>query len=512
MATPLQAFVLSFALEGDNIVAQGLRRMTKQADELTDSLGGTDKELKQTEQSSKRTGTEVGKSAQNFMQLARKATAALAPLYALRTVLNQTLDFAKQGEGVLFMAQSANVAADSFQRLANASKMFGGSAEGMAGILANFSGQMQAMKFGENTALQSAAIKYGISLQGANGLATPQEMLENLARRMETLAPEAQLDLGRMVGLDEATIRLLQGGVAGLRKELELADKYQIFSKEDLENSLRFERTMREVKMGMQALWAEIARALLPILQRVGDSAIKVINYFREHSDFIKGGLLAISAILAAIAVKSLIAFAPFFGMAALVAGIAAAFALLYDDFMTWAKGGESALGPMWDKLNSIYDLFQELPEPIQKVFTSFENILFPVQGLWDILSDMPNLLKDILSAAADLVNPFTLIKKGWEGLKSIGGKGNDVDDLVSANPNRITELIGNARAKLEMAEANPLSAINKGDISNAYDNSNREFNVENNFTINGALSPMATSKQVQKDINPLFQMLSGRL
>lgn len=473
MANPLQAFVLTFALEGDKIVSQGLKKMTQEADTLSESLSDTDKNLKNTEEGAKRTGSEVGKSAQNFMQLARKVSSALAPLYALGTVLNKTLDFAKQGEGVLFMAQSANVAADSFQKLANASKMFGGSAEGMAGILANFSGQMQAMKFGENTALQSAAIKYGVSLQGANGLANPEEMLENLARRMETLAPEEQLNLGRMVGLDEATIRLLQGGVAGLRKELALAAKYQIFSKEDLENARRFERTMREVKMGTMALWAEISRALLPILQRVGEAAIKVINYFREHSDFIKGGLLAISAILAAIAVKSLIAFAPFFGMAALVAGISAAFALLYDDFMTWAKGGESALGPLWNTLNSIYEMFQGLPNWVKVVL--------------QYLLDMATPLKTIENLISGIFKFFD-----WSG--------------------KVKDMIVDARAKLESAENNPLAAINKGDISNAYDNSSREFNVENNFTINGALSPMATSKEVQRDINPIFQMMSGRL
>lgn len=469
----LQAFVLSFALDGDEIVSKGIKKMSGEADKLSGSLDKTDKGLSKTEQGAKKTGQAVQVSAQNFMQLARQAAGALAPLYALSKVLNQTLDFAKQGEGVLFMAQSANTAAESFQKLANAAKMFGGTSESMSGILANFSGQMQAMKFGENTALQSAAIKYGISLRGANGLANPQEMLENIARRMESLAPEAQLDLGRMVGLDEATIRLLQGGVSGLRKELELASKYTLFSKEDLENARRFERTSREVKMALAALWGEISRALLPILQRVGEAAISVINYFREHSDFIKGGLLAISAILAAIAIKSLIAFAPLWGVAAVIAGIVAGFALLYDDFMTWAKGGESALAPLWETLVDIGRWFQDAPE-------------------W---------IKNVIESITGMINPINALKKAWSGL---GGAA----DLMNSGK----ELLLNARAKINEADINPLSAIGKGDISNAFDNSSREVNVENNFTINGATSPMQTAQQVQKEINPLFQLVSGRL
>lgn len=469
MANPLQAFVLTFALEGDEIVSKGLKRLTKESGELenaTDEAGKSVDNL----------GNAAQKSAKNFMLLASKVAAVAGPLIVLKNAFN----FATQGEEILFMAQSANIAADSFQRLANASKMFGGWPESAAGVLRGLNTQIQNMKFGQGSAVQEAAIRYGVSLHGANGLASPEELLENIARRMETLDPVAQWDVSRMIGLDDATIRLLQGGVAGLRKEMELASKYTVFSKEDLENAWRFERTLREVKMAFDALWAEVSRSLLPILQEVGETGIKVINYFREHADFIKGGLLAISAILAGIAVKSVIAFAPFYGVAALVAGIAAAFVLLYDDFMTWAKGGESALGFLWSILVEIGKLFQ----------------------------DMPDWLKDALSYLLEMTNPLKMLQNTAEAIgKILGFKPSpQLEDI--AGP----DFLSLAKKRLSEIDFNPLNSIGKGDILSSVDNSSRNVTVENNFTINGADSPMETASQVQRDINPIFQLVSGRL
>lgn len=469
MANPLQAFVLSFALEGDKIVSKGLKRLTKDSGELQTSL-------ERTGQTVDNAGNEAKKSAKNFMLLASKVAAVAGPLLVLKNAFN----FAAQGEGILFMAQSANTAADSFQRLANASKMFGGTPESTAGVLRGLNTQIQNMKFGQGSAVQEAAIRYGVSLHGANGLASPEELLENIARRMETLAPTAQWDLGRMAGLDDATIRILQGGVAGLREEMELASKYTVFSKEDLENARRFERTVREVKMAFEALWGEVSRALLPVLQEVGEIGIKVINYFRQHADFVKGLLLSIAAILGVIAIKSVIAFAPFYAAVAVVAALAAGFALLYDDFMTWAQGGSSALGPMWEVLSNIAELFKNLPDWIKAAWEELKN--------W---------------------NPFSLGKKAAGALIDFA-KDKTMD--LFQNGNSLPPGLLKGKEFLKMADLNPFSALTPGTITGQMLNQNKNVNVENNFTINGAESPMETAAQVKRDINPIFQLATGRL
>lgn len=502
MASPLEAFVLTFALEGDEIVAKGLARLTGDADKLAKALGGSDKALSSTETGAKKTGKAVKVTAENFMQLTRKVVVAAAPLLALGVVLHQTLNFARQGEELLFMAQSANTAAGSFQRLANATRMFGGTPQSTAGILAGLNAQIQNMRFGEGSAIQEASIRYGFRLHGENGLATPEELLENVARRFETLDTASQLDLGRMIGLDEPTIRLLQGGVKSLRQELELAAKYTVFSGKDLENARRFERTLREVKMGFTALWAEIARALLPALQYVGENIIKIIDYFRRHADFIKGALGAVSAVLTAIAIKALVAFAPFYGAVAVIGALAAAIALLYDDFMTFANGGESALSPLWRMLVNFGKWWQDLPGWIQDALSALKEFLNPLSAVTRVL-DAFGKVKDIFSGEkrdAETSNGESEINPRQKSIHPLSFARNPIAGMIEA------------QRVLSQAESHPLNSVGKGDISNTVNNSSRNVTVENNITVNGSANPQETAQAVSNEINPIFQMATGAL
>lgn len=480
MASPLETFILVFSLDGDDAVVEGLQRITGEADAAGKSLDKTGKSLDKTGKKSKDAGKEIKVTATNFNQLAQQAVRAIAPVLALGVAVHQTLSFAKQGEEVLFLANSANVAADSFQRWATASQMFGGSAASAAGVLSNLNAQMQAMKFGQDSPIQQAAIRYGINMYGQNGLATPEEMLLNIAERFENLDVASQLDLGRMIGLDEATIRLLQTGVAGVRKELEMASKYTVFSAQDLENARRFERTWREIKLAINAVWAELARRLLPSLEWLTRNGIEFFNYLREHGDFIEGLFLGISAVLTAIAVKSVVAFAPVWLAVAAVAALSAGFALFYDDFKTWSDGGAAALGPLWQTLVNIGKWWQDLPDVVRQAVDGIINTLNPLKTL-----------KNLFSAFRAGDASKTEIPQQPAFLESSLSKGKNI---------------------LSLADNALLGAIGKGDISNFIQNSggNKNVTISNNITVNGGPANRDTAREIGREMDMINQIASG--
>lgn len=211
------------------------------------------------------TSQKADKMGNSFVQNGTKIIKALAPVVGLAALFNRTLSFASQAEEMSYLAQNTGMAVEKFQALAIAAENYGGSAEGIAGSLQGLNTNLQNMKFGKGGGgVEEAAITYGINLYGENGLATAEELLMNVAERFESLDSMQQLDLGQRLGLDEGTIRLLQTGVENVQNELARGAKYSLFSKEDIENSRQFQRTMRDIKLGLSQIFGIVARSLLP--------------------------------------------------------------------------------------------------------------------------------------------------------------------------------------------------------------------------------------------------------
>ena len=435
----LNVFGLVFETEGDKKALNTIREIDSSGKKLA-------KTNKETGESAAIMGRKASTAAGQFRQMSRALAGAIAPAVALGTVLSQTLNFAMQGEQLLFMAKSANMAADEFQKLAIASQRFGGSREGAAGMMAGLASQIQALRLGQSAPLQDAAMFYGLNLQGkGGGLATGNELLRNIAATMERLDSAAQLDLGHRIGLDEATIRLLQQGVAAFDEEMERAEKRSIFKPEDLKRAQEFEMATRDLQLSIQGLWAEIARWLLPAVQTLTEYSTQAFDYMQEHSDAVKAALVGIAVVMGAIAVASLAAFAPWLGTAALIAAIGAAIVLVYEDFMVFARGGESALAPLW------------------KMLVDF--------GKW--WQDLPGWIQEAVKSLLNFANPLYQIKKAFEALKSV------------------KEFFGGGQQQIETADANPLAAMPSGSISNIYRWMSN--NVKNSFmlTVNGVTDPV---------------------
>lgn len=309
--------------------------------------------LKEISAETEGTTQKADKMGNSFVEAGNRIIKTLAPIVGLAALINRTMNFASSAEEMSFLAQNTGMAVEKFQALAIAAENYGGTAEGIAGSLQGLNTNLNNMRFGRGGGgVEDAAITYGINLYGANGLATADELLMNVAKRFESLNSMQQIDLGQRLGLDEGTIRLLQTGVANVQAELERGRKYSLFSAEDVENSRKFERTMRDIKLGLAQIFGVVARSLLPSFISLGDNIREVIDFTLDNATAIKGFFLALSSIFAALAVKSAIAFAPLY----LLLGLAGSFGLILADLEAMLRGGKSVVGDFKDSLSNLWD------------------------------------------------------------------------------------------------------------------------------------------------------------
>lgn len=401
--------------------------------------------LKEISAETEGTTKKADKMGNSFVSMSNKVLKALAPVAGLTALLNRSLAFASLGEEMSFLAQNTGMAVEKFQALAIAAENYGGTAEGIAGSMQGLNANLNNMRLGKGGGgVEDAAITYGINLYGKNGLATADELLMNVAKRFESLNQTQQIDLGQRLGLDEGTIRLLQTGVANVQAELERGRKYSLFSAEDVENSRKFQRTMRDIKLGLAQIFGVVARSLLPAFTWVGDKVSRFIDLINGNASFIKGFFLALSAILTVLAVKSGLAFLPFIGAIALITAVSAAIGLLIDDIVNFWQGNESLLGTFI--------------EAVKNVFTA----------LWDFLKE-----------------GFNSVLEWLKGTKvgKLFGLSEEKENPEQAN-------MAEAKRKLELTQT-PWASVPQGSVSTSYANTSQSVRVDN-VTIN----TMATDAQ----------------
>ena len=131
-------------------------------------------------------------------------------------------------------------------------------------------------------------------------------------------------------------------GVEGLRKEMALAQKYNPFDEKTLERIQKFQYSLRELKAAFTMVAGQFLRDLIPHFERWAEIGKDAFDWMIDHADVVKLALAGIGlAILGAM------------GPLYLLGGL---LVLLVDDFATFARGGESALEPLWKIVSKIVD------------------------------------------------------------------------------------------------------------------------------------------------------------
>lgn len=460
--------------EGDvKALEKELENLKKAGGENSDTFKDVSKKLEEAQKNVKKFSDEIktmeGKSEfqlnklrQNFMKVA-KAVGAIA---AVTVAVKRSMAMYEQAEQIGYLAQKADIAVESLQRLGNAAARFGGNTEASASTVQSLNTKETKEK------IVNAGIKLG---------ATPEQTLENIAAKMETLKTDAEkINLADSLGIDEGTTRLLIEGVQRYREELKRTDKYKLYTKDDIERMHDYRQVQADIRMGIESIHAAIARLLLPAITTLAKAIRVVTDWLAEHEGAVKivGTFLAIATSVAVVtgAVSGLV---KIFKLLSLeiwkIIGIAAGWIAVItlviaviQDFITWLNGGESALQGLWETGARVFDWLK------QKVTGFIEAI----RGIWDAL---PEPIKKLIGMSNPITGTYTMVNT--------------------------------AKEQIGKASSNPLNSVSQGTIQNY--NSKNANNTSQKTTNIGSITvnTQATNgAEVAKDIQKISQFDDGRV
>ena len=188
--------------------------------------------------------------------------------------------------------------------------------------------------------------------------------------------------VGRKLGLDEGTILLLQQGSKGVDEILRKQKELGLITKQDAEITRKFNDQWFNVQHQFRTLFTLVGAAVLPGLTHILEGVQKVVFFLEGHKDLVVGALYAISSLITAFLIPSLVKAAiamtaldwPFVLGAALAIALGAAFALAYEDIQVFIHGGNSLIGHFvrkWPILipiaKKIQSVFHEMQEGVRK-------------------------------------------------------------------------------------------------------------------------------------------------
>lgn len=417
--TLLDTFIMAFGSEGLGEIAKEITDTEKKVDELEKKEKTLNKTIKEGKDDTVKAKKELAATKREIAETKEKLdslngstggvilklknlTGTIAKIagsfYALKSAIDFTNDFAQSAETISELAQNAQISTDKFQDLSNAMIHYGGSVESASSVMSKLKEELtDIQKGGTGGKLKEVALKYHIDTNTTE----VDNFLQNVARKMETLSQDKKLELSNQLGLDPATFKLVSSGLDNYIKQLENANKYKMFTKEDVERSKEYEMTMRDIRMGTSAIGANLAQMLLPVMLSVAKVVKKVIDFFVEHGAFIKAMIIGIGAVLTAIAIPSIIkmgvalwsALAPVLPIILGVTAALVAFSLIAEDIYKWIHGEPSVAELIFGDFKTFADNFIKGLEQVKQAFsTSFiEGIKVLCKNLFDFITSAWN-------------------------------------------------------------------------------------------------------------------------
>lgn len=432
------------------------------------------------------------------------------------------LDAAKANRELDTTAKNLGMARKELSAWQGAAEMAGESANGMSGYMKTLSGDMQSLIMMGDTSVLPYFNALGVSLLDSTGKARKlDDVMLDLADRFSTMDRQQAYTLAQQMGIDDGTFNTLSRGRAEMERMLEIQRDMYHSSEADIENS----RKLAEARAVLNARWESlklmIGNALIPVLTTLTEIVSGFVGFLVKHEHVTKGVFLGIATAIGVFLVPMLVTataavfafIAPFAPLIAAVAGLGAAFGLLYDDYKTWAEGGKSLFD--WGRFTSYINSSKVSTDSLGKSFiyltTGYTSWSEAANGMLDwmrlkgfidgntvsvgsLMNGFKNLASELsdglMPYLMDIVEIFNRLKEGdfsgageavkvafnrrWEAVKSFAGAawdrvtgtvdvatGHDVGTL-SGNNNSVDNMVSGIDDKVSKAAAFAVNHVAK--------------------------------------------------
>lgn len=360
-------------------------KLIEAENKATNETKKLDKELQKVED----TSNTLGKS---LLSMVGGFVGAIASGFALSTFVGA---IASAKEYTIALENTSNqlgIARDELSAFHSVAEQNGGTVDEFNSSIINLNEKINELGNSADTMISPALNRFGVSLKDTNGvLKTSTELMPELADMFSQISKQESANIGKKLGLDNATIRMLQMGRAELDEQIKTQKELFTVTDEQVEIFQKFDKALAQNKQAFRYLGTELGSTVMPILEYFIKKINGGIEFLAKHKDFAVGVIIALAGAITAYALPSMIrlgiatvtAFAPFYLIGAIIAGVAVAIGLLYEDLMVFLEGGTSGfqnmlewLGFTGEEIEAIRQAFVLAGEQIGAIFATLGTII----------------------------------------------------------------------------------------------------------------------------------------
>jgi hypothetical protein len=348
--------------------------LIKGNDEVEKSTKKLQNKLNQVEDASTRVG-------QSFLSMAAGFTALLASAFSVHklvTGFSDTLDYANK---LNLLSKQLNIGVSDLDAWSQAVKFAGGTTEGFI------------------SSLQSLSQHLGGNAQVAF------KALPLLADAFTKLGRVRSQQYGKMLGLDQSTIFLLQQGRREVEDVIKKMKEFGVVSKENADLSSKLNIEILKNDLAFRGLYLSLFSEIIPILESFFKITSKIANYLSQHKDLVVGAFLAMAAgalIFSGVLLYMNPIFTLIAGSIVLLTGL---LAVAYEDIKYYIQGHQSLIG----------DILKRWP----LVGESIKFVIDRIKELWNNLK----LVNDLFLKLENFISNFSVDKLKEIGKNILQGK-----------------------------------------------------------------------------------------
>lgn len=448
----------------------------------------------------------------NGIKTAAQATGLVVAAMFVKSGITQ---FVSQAQELGNLSRSVRENAEDLQAWGEAVKREGGTVEGFNSTVKKLSDDLMSIPLtGGNSPLLGGLTRLGVQFRNLDGsMRKPLAVLKDLSARFQGMSAAQSLAIGKKLGLDEATIRLLQKGRKGLDELLVKYKELGVMSNQDIKTGERLKKMFQDYQQVITALGLRFIRFFLPAAEKVSQWLTTAAKWIQQHGRIVEAAILGISLAISGYLAPALLKLA-FNPVVLGLTAIAAVIALVIEDILAFREGAESVTGDvinyfknLWngivfvkDAIVALWEQFTKIPVvsqaldaillPLKAIKTVVEWLIDGIKQLWDLLDvDIGDSLKSATDWLLDKINPFSFIGKGADFLAEIGSKVSTVNDNAQAIQ---SQQVNNNRSIDNSRSFNQQAHIDKVIVNNP----SGSFTE----TMNGVSSSSPVASSIQSD------------
>lgn len=406
-----------------------------------------------------KTDTQYQKAGESVAGFAKKALAAVGLFMSASALVGESVARAAEIESLDKFGKKINVATADVDAFAGSVAELGGTREAaqsdMEAMAKSFGFAGNAMEKILRTADKVQGMKFG----------------------------KAKATLSSLGVSDDKTVELMMKGRKELERMMGVQKEYSGITRESIEQSVKFNKSMQSFKQSSGLLKNSFLEMVIPILATGLEWVSKFVGFCKENKTLITGFFIAVGIALATYYVPPMLAAAaatlaatwPIIAIIAVIALLAAAFALVYDDIMNFIDGNDSMIGRILDKypalktvILALWEAFKVLFDFIMAVVMVAADIVVDAykimnKALNDFIGWLTGSIKGVMAWGDDFGNVFStvsdtvvgifkwlweqiksyldwinkgldMIKNGWATLKGWFGAGDDIEVEQTVN------------------------------------------------------------------------------